>query len=268
MPRFTLYCDDSGTHADSDVAIAGCYIATVEQWECFRRNWDEINSSEKFGVFHMTDFVARKQQFSAPEWQDDRKRDRTIRKLINVITTRAAKGVAAAVVKSAYDEVVPADIRLRLGENHYTFAIRMCVAFIEKWRQNHNHTEPMQYVFDRLSKGRGDIDNALSKAASGGQDAIRRYGIYEQGWSFQSKTEVVQLQASDIWAYENYRYAVNRFFPPDEKKQPLRQSYRTLRTRIPSVVRYMRKESLMDLVHRMRESDNVTDSIVQSEDIF
>jgi hypothetical protein len=57
---FTLYCDDSGTHAQSDVAIAGCYISTVEQWQEFRRNWDEINAREDFGVFHMADFVAKK----------------------------------------------------------------------------------------------------------------------------------------------------------------------------------------------------------------
>ncbi len=53
MPMFTLYCDDSGTHSASDVAIAGCYIATVEQWGELKRNWDEINAREKFGVFHI-----------------------------------------------------------------------------------------------------------------------------------------------------------------------------------------------------------------------
>jgi hypothetical protein len=44
MPMFTFYCDDSGTHSASDVAIAGCYIATVEQWGELKRNWDEIDT--------------------------------------------------------------------------------------------------------------------------------------------------------------------------------------------------------------------------------
>jgi hypothetical protein len=97
-------------------------------------------------------------------------------------------------------------------------------------------------------------------------DAVRRYGIYEEGWSFQSKANAIQLQAPDIWAYENYRYAVDRFFPPDEKKKPLRESYRTMRKRVPSVVRYMKKENLIDLVQRIRESDDVNQSIVVTED--
>jgi hypothetical protein len=158
------------------------------------------------------------------------------------------------------------EVRLRLGQNHYTFAIRMCVACVEKWRQEYEYKEPMQYVFDRMSKGSGDIDNALKIAASGGSDAVRRYGIYEDGWSFQSKANAIQLQASDIWAYENYRYAVDRFFPTDDQKKPLRKPYRTLRKRVPSVVRYMKKENLIDLVRRVRESDDVNQSIVAAED--
>lgn len=39
---------------------------------------------------------------------------------------------------------------------------------------------------------------------------IRRYGIYADGWSFHSKATIIQLQAPDIWAYENYWYAVDR----------------------------------------------------------
>ena len=101
---FTLYCDDSGTHPKSDVAVAACYVSTVEQWTDCKRNWDEANARENFGVFHMADFVAKQKQFSAPEWSDQRKRDRTIQALINIIKTRAHIGFAAVVEKSAYDE--------------------------------------------------------------------------------------------------------------------------------------------------------------------
>jgi hypothetical protein len=66
MLMFCLYCDDSGTHPKSDIAIAGCYIATVDQWKELKRNWDETNAKENFGVFHMADFVAKKKQFALP----------------------------------------------------------------------------------------------------------------------------------------------------------------------------------------------------------
>jgi hypothetical protein len=138
---FTLYCDDSGTHAASDVAVAGCYVSTVQQWIEFARNWDEANKRENFGVFHMADFVGRHAQFASLEWADQKKRDRTIGALINrlfivvlmtplvhqggaesdrkcvvifaktlfqtaIIKTRTKIGFSAVVVKSAYDEVI------------------------------------------------------------------------------------------------------------------------------------------------------------------
>jgi hypothetical protein len=89
---FTLYCDDSGTHAGSDVAVAACYISTAAQWTEFARNWDEVEAKEHFGVFHMADFVDRYEQFASPEWANQKKRDRTIGALVNIIKTRVRIG--------------------------------------------------------------------------------------------------------------------------------------------------------------------------------
>ena len=150
---FTLYCDDSGTDAGSEVAVAGCYIASVEQWDKFRENWGRANDCEHFGVFHMADFVAKQEQFREPEWQDEKKRDRTIKRLINIIQTRAQFGIACAVVKSAYDEVVTPDLRKRhdklFGKNHYTFVVRHCIAQIAQEPAGHDH----EYPGDRADRG-------------------------------------------------------------------------------------------------------------------
>lgn len=81
-------------------------MSTVEQWAHSERNWGDADRREHFGVFHMADFVAKQKQFSAPEWTDQQKRDRTIRALVNIVKTRARIGFAAVVVKSAYDEVI------------------------------------------------------------------------------------------------------------------------------------------------------------------
>ena len=143
---FTLYCDDSGTHPKSDVAVSACCISTVEQWTEFKRNWDEANQRENFGVFHMADFVAKQAQFSSPEWNDQAKRDRTIQALINLIKTRSQMGFSAVVVKSAYDEViVGGQLREKFGDNHYAFAVRLCTAMINRWREKYKYGEPMRH---------------------------------------------------------------------------------------------------------------------------
>src|SRR5262249_17292892 len=84
-------------------------------------------------------------------------------------------------------------------------AFRVCTALVDRWRERHRYADRIEYVFDRLSEGRQDVDALFHALLPGGPDALRRYGVYEGCWSFQNKARVVQLQAADIWAWENYR---------------------------------------------------------------
>jgi hypothetical protein len=205
MSMFTLYCDDSGTHAESPFAVAACFVAPILQWEHFAKDWKAADGAEGFGVFHMADFVARKKQFAAPEWQDDDKRKRTLKRLINIINTRRRMGFFAAVEKSGYDAQVPQAMRdrYRLGNNHYSFAVRMCMAKVLKWRMKYGYKEPIEFVFDQMSKGAGEINAIFEKALKEGDEAALIHGISrDAGWSFQSKTKVVPLQGADILAWE------------------------------------------------------------------
>jgi hypothetical protein len=253
LVMFTLYCDDSGTHAKSDIAVAACYISTAEQWGHFQRNWEEANIRERFGVFHMADFVSKQGQFSAPEWDEQEKRDRTIRALINLIKTRALIGFSGAVVKSAFDEViVDSKLREKYGDNHYAFVVRLCTVLVDRWRQKHKYEAPVQYVFDRQSKGKGEINALFGKLLLGEKDAMRRYGVYKDCWSFQDKEKVIPLQAADIWAWENFRYMRDCALSTGLKKTP-RRSYLALRES-PTEVRYHVRQSLEELVRRVEDS--------------
>jgi hypothetical protein len=251
---FTLYCDDSGTHSTSKIAVAACLIAPADQWDRLNHDWKRANECEDFGVFHMADFVAKREQFSSPQWADQTKRDRTIRRLINIIQTRVQFAIACTVVKSAYDDVVAENIQHPFWterKNHYTFAVRHCIGNIEQWRTAYHHREPIQYVFDRLSKGKGEINQQMELGATGGELALQAYGIQQGGWSFQDKAVVIQLQAADIWAWENYKYCLDSFLPEPSKQKPRRKSYQAL-LKVPHTVRLHNKESLARVVQRMR----------------
>lgn len=216
-----IYFDDSGTDAGSEIAVASCYLGHVEQWSALSRNWDEINQQEHFGVFHMADFVGKQKQFS--DWPKA-KCDRTIRKLISVIRTRAEHAFSACIVKDAYDQYILGDsvLRRKSYKNHYSAAIHMCMAHIAQWRKKRQRLEPIQYVFDQMSKGRGEIDAMFQTVMSGGVDGLESYGVYgkklRDGWSFQSKAMVIPLQAVDIWAYENFRYMRDIVIPHSSAK--------------------------------------------------
>jgi hypothetical protein len=87
--------------------------------------------------------------FDSAEWHDQTKRDRLLARLINIVRMRANFAFFSAVDKSAYDEVVPDTWKKNylLGENHCTFAVRMCLARVRGWREKYGHTDPVQFVF-------------------------------------------------------------------------------------------------------------------------
>jgi len=120
---------------------------------------------------------------------------------------------------------------------------------VNRWREKHGYGEPVQYVFDRVSQGKGDIDKMFGILVSGGDDAMGRYGIYKDCWSFQDNAEVNQLQTADIWAWENYWNAVNHFFPKKigMRWREQRRSYLSLRE-APCIVKYHVRESLKQLI--------------------
>lgn len=189
------YFDDSGTHKQSETAVCAGYVASVEQWKEFERNWKEADNDEHFLPFHTTDCLAGRKQFIG--WDEWRKH-RVMRRLIGIINTRVRHGFISAVVKKDYDEIVPAWIKSRSGKNHYTFCVWSCFAFISQWRQQRNMTEPFEYVFDMMGKGKGEILAAFNSFMEFNRGVD--IGAYKGGLSFQSKQNVVQLQAADMIA--------------------------------------------------------------------
>jgi hypothetical protein len=255
---FTFYCDDSGTHSESPFAVAACFIAPILQWEHFERDWKTANDSEGFGVFHMADFVAKQAQFAAPEWLDETKRDRTLKRLINIINTRRQVGFYAVVEKAGYDAEVPQPMRGAhdLGNNHYSFAVRMCMAKVLKWRMRYGYKDPVKFVFDRMSKGAGEINAIFEQALKEGDEKALAHGISrEVGWSFENKSKFIPLQAADILAWEAL-YHMRRVFLA-HSQTARRKSFQALSERLTEGG-YHDSDSMRKWVAHVRARTNAT----------
>ena len=114
MSLFTAYFDDSGTHAQASVAVAACFISTLDKWNVLGKLWNEVNKKEQFGIFHMADFVARTKQFR--NWEDS-KGDRVIRELVRIIKMNVYVSTMGAVIKADYDAEVTGDTRRYLRQS-------------------------------------------------------------------------------------------------------------------------------------------------------
>jgi hypothetical protein len=197
----TIFFDDSGTHPESSIAVAACYASTVEQWKAFERNWDDAKQSANFGTFHLVDFAAGHGEFKG--WSDTKKRKVLIR-LCNIINTRVEVGYAVAVPKQVYDVVIQEQFRALCGQFHYTFALRHCATKIAVWRRKYHKAASMKYVFDQMGThhGKGEIMAVMDAAITKSKKESEITGVPPlTGYSFESKTSILPLQAADILAW-------------------------------------------------------------------
>ncbi len=201
MNFVTVFFDDSGTHPESSIAVAACYASTVEQWLEFERNWNDTKRNAHFTAFHMVDFAAGHGEFAG--WSDTKKRN-VLSRLCGIINTRVKVGYAVAVQKRIYDAVIPDPFRAFCGQYHYTFAVRQCATRIGEWRRKHHKSASMKYVFDRMgsNQGKGEIMTVMDIAISNSEKEAKATGISPlTGYSFESKTSILPLQAADILAW-------------------------------------------------------------------
>jgi hypothetical protein len=205
MAMVTVYFDDSGTHAQSEVAVASCFISDIRRWKGFESAWGALLDREKIRDegFHMTDFVARGKPFIG--WDEER-RDSLICDLISEITKPDAVliGMTAAVIKKDYDRFVTGRLREKLSDSHYTFAVQNCLALIERWRLEMRDTQPYEYVFDMMGKGKNKINDLFDSILE--NKLSMHFGVELRGWSFQDRKSILPLQASDILAWESGKY--------------------------------------------------------------
>jgi len=242
MFELEVYFDDSGTDRGTPVAVAACYISSKEQWEQFVKNWDRVRTDEGFDVFHMAEFVARPDAGHKPfcDW-DKTKKDRVYRKLASIINTRARKGFAVAVPKQPFDEFQ------QFSENHYVFAVKTVLGYIDNWRQKFSISIPMQYVFESGSLGEDQL-RQIWKDCLLHKHSQERYGIVPNGVMFQDKRLFKPLQAADILAWQmqnNMRRTVMI------GRDPL-----DLRLAHPGLL-MLRKKALLELVFYSREQTRI-----------
>jgi len=197
----TIFFDDSGTHPESSIALAACYASTVEQWKELERNWNEAKRDAQFNKFDMVEFAAGRGEFAG--WSDTKKR-RVLLRLCSIINTRVEVGYAVAVRKRIYDTVIKNPFRVLCGQFHYTFAVRHCATSIADWRRKHHKAASMKYIFDQMStnQGKGEIMTVMDAAITKSERESRTTGVPPlTGYSFESKTSSLPLQAADILAW-------------------------------------------------------------------
>jgi hypothetical protein len=233
-----IYSDDSGTHEDSPIAIAACYIADHEQWKEFVRNWDEARKEEGFDFFHMKDFMALPKYGKKPfcDWSAEKK-NRVYRRLASIINARVRYGIAFGVQPEAFRSSVPARMKEESTPDAYTFAVQSLFGILTEWYAKYGQGKAIQYVFENR-QGMGKV-RQVWEVLKENLKVANKIGARPQapdGISFQSPKLSTPLQAADILAWNmnaHLRDVILKGFPDDEKHtQPYFQILRNHPMRI------------------------------------
>jgi len=161
-----------------------------------------IGREEGFETFHMADFASGAKPFDG--W-DQYKKERVFQRIARAINENKLAGFGVAIPKNVFDRVVPTlpeKIRKKCGKHHYTFAVKATLSMIAKWRAESEMRLPMQYVFDRMGKGRGEIMEIFDRKNLRDWDSTAKLGIEPKGYSFLNKAEFKPLQSADVLAWQ------------------------------------------------------------------
>jgi hypothetical protein len=217
--RLIGYFDESGTNRDAGILAVGGYVASVEAWTRFARDWFHCLANaglDPTKPFHRTDFEARpKPQVEGKrprpniyEGMPDRRKVALRDALGNILHERLigddnkVYGVAVAVSVVITDYEGARGTPLCPG-NRYSFCALQCVAIVSGWLLAQDIPAPVAYVFE---DGAGDGDEQFTEEVHEGVKQIFSNEKFRRDYrfgslDFRTKKECPQLQAADfaVW---------------------------------------------------------------------
>lgn len=254
MFDFEMYLDDSGTHVESPIAIAACYVAEKAQWDHFVRDWDEAREEYGFDVFHMKDFMAHPDKGRKPfcDWSSDKK-NKLYSRLAAIINTRARHGFGFAVPTEAFRKYVPERVQREVTSDAFTFAVQSLLSLVRSWYERYGQGKSVRYVFDdrqSMGKVRQIWDTMKEHPEHAAKLGMMTNSL--DGFAFSNANCSKPLQAADILAWNlnsHMRDVILKGRPDAENCRPY---FRQLRQRFPMKLGFQTdnqvKQAFVDLV--------------------
>jgi hypothetical protein len=213
----TVYVDDTGIDAEYPIVACAFCVSSINKWKKYEVEWRRVEREEGFRHFHMSEFAMCKPNYWCHDcwrgkknvthhpWREwtKQKRKRVLKRLARIVCEYSEFGHGLSLYKKDLDDLMTGEIRRVAGdEYHFRFAFMTCGADISRWRRKANLHKPMEYVFDQIpSVEHQNKIVSLFISAAERTDAVERYGMTPNGYSFKDKKSVIQLLGADMLAW-------------------------------------------------------------------
>jgi hypothetical protein len=193
------YFDESGTHDGSRAISVAGYLSTPEKWLAFEQEWQAAKDAYGLEFFHMTDFVARQEEYA--DWSDAERGER-LANLIAIINRNVIASVGFALPVRDYYSIFSKTAKRYVG-GPYGLAALSCFMDASKAIRSQLPDARIAYVFERGVKGKGQVMKVFDRVCD---DFEVRESNRLASLTYEDKRDFSPLEAADILAYELYRH--------------------------------------------------------------
>jgi hypothetical protein len=133
---FTTYLDASGTRLDSEVVTIAGFVAEVQQWVRFEKEWADVLKLFAVPYLHMVEFA----QFTGPfkSWRNqEQKRREFLDRLSRIIARRARRGFYRSVRVKQFDVLNRSHPVEEMFLSPLALAGLTCVGAVNNWAQRY-----------------------------------------------------------------------------------------------------------------------------------
>jgi hypothetical protein len=196
------FFDDSGTHTSSPAVVIGGLLGTDEQWDAFEAAWTArlahpLPGKPPLNQFHLSPCRAKEGEFRDYSQAES---DRITYLFRRIILDLGFVTLAAAVNRSAWNELVVGDIEDELGQPEGLCFFKCIELVINTIR----FRKPGQQVFIFFDQGTKTQLDGWARLYRGQSQQFPEIA----GISFAPVPKVVALQGADMIATETYQYAL------------------------------------------------------------
>jgi hypothetical protein len=187
----TCYFDDAGG-ADHGYTVVAGWIASVEQWEGFTEDWQELLSEYGLESFTMKDCAQWKGAFKC--WCDEQRKSFILR-ACQILKTHVQYGLASVVQLAEYRKVNKTYTLREYTKSEYALAGITAVRAAHDWAVKNHPGVPMECIFHQGTKGHGGLSDLM-------MEELRFMPIFRSASEQEGPRPVIPLQVADFLAYE------------------------------------------------------------------
>jgi len=202
---YTTAFDASGKEDDQDYVVVAGFVSTAKIWKEFDRAWRSRLAEDQLAFFHMREWHHRTGLFRDREYWTRERCSRLIDDLLEIILSHASAKFSCAVINKSYAANISEANKRRFLLNAYVLAARAVIELVHEWTL-YRDNRPVEHVFEEGDEGKGmliermQIEGLHKPSFRWGKDTTHR----------RTKASIpgfTPLQASDIYAYEVFRFA-------------------------------------------------------------